>query len=110
MLLRMRSLPPKTTVRPDNGTLKAVDGSDENAMRWFDMIQVSRMYFVCSSNQTLSFFLLTLTALQHTTSKNVRTQCSILLTRAHSTSVTAPGYCSQPTLENFGEVARRSQG
>lgn len=42
MLLRMRSLPPKTTVRPDNGTLKAVDGSDENAMRWFDMIQVSR--------------------------------------------------------------------
>lgn len=44
MLLRMRSLPPKTTVRPDNGTLKAVDGSDENAMRWFDMIQISRAY------------------------------------------------------------------
>lgn len=43
MLLRMRSLPPKTTVRPDNGTLKAVEGSDENAIRWFDMIQVSRM-------------------------------------------------------------------
>ncbi|KAJ5698591.1 hypothetical protein N7462_000596 [Penicillium macrosclerotiorum] len=44
MLLRMRSLPPKTTIRPDNGTLKAVDGSDENAMRWFDMIQVSPFY------------------------------------------------------------------
>ena len=44
MLLRMRSLPPKTTIRPDNGTLKAVDGSDENAMRWFDMIQISRTY------------------------------------------------------------------
>ncbi|CAI7653804.1 unnamed protein product [Penicillium manginii] len=43
MLLRMRSLPPKTTVRPD-GTLKAVDGSDENAMRWFDMIQISPFY------------------------------------------------------------------
>lgn len=46
MLLRMRSLPPKTTVRPDNGTLKAVEGSDENAMRWFDMIQVSRTLFL----------------------------------------------------------------
>ena len=44
MLLRMRSLPPKTTVRPDNGTLKATEGSDDNAMRWFDMIQVSRMF------------------------------------------------------------------
>ncbi|KAJ5315822.1 hypothetical protein N7476_006129 [Penicillium atrosanguineum] len=44
MLLRMRSLPPKTTVRPDNGTLKAVDGSDENAVRWFDMIQISPYY------------------------------------------------------------------
>lgn len=44
MLLRMRSLPPKTVVRPDNGTLKAVDGSDEYAMRWFDMIQVTPFY------------------------------------------------------------------
>ncbi|KAJ6145090.1 hypothetical protein N7470_008985 [Penicillium chermesinum] len=41
MLLRMRSLPPKTTIRPESGTLRAVDGSDENAIRWFDMIQVS---------------------------------------------------------------------
>ncbi|GLI74456.1 hypothetical protein PoHVEF18_002698 [Penicillium ochrochloron] len=44
MLLRMRSLPPKSNVRPDNGTLKAVDGSDENAIRWFDMIQVTPYY------------------------------------------------------------------
>ncbi|KAJ5370455.1 uncharacterized protein N7496_006547 [Penicillium cataractarum] len=44
MLLRMRSLPPKSVVRPDNGTLKAVDGSDEYAMRWFDMIQVTPFY------------------------------------------------------------------
>lgn len=44
MLLRMRSLPPKTTVRPDNGTLKAAEGSDEDAIRWFDMIQISRMF------------------------------------------------------------------
>jgi hypothetical protein len=43
MLLRMRSLPPKTTVRPENGFLKAAEGSDENAVRWFDMIQISRM-------------------------------------------------------------------
>ncbi|KAJ5152040.1 hypothetical protein N7492_010335 [Penicillium capsulatum] len=50
MLLRMRSLPPKTSVRPDNGTLKAVDGSDENAMRWFDMIQVSPYYLEERSN------------------------------------------------------------
>lgn len=44
MLLRMRSLPPKSVVRQDNGTLKAVDGSDEYAMRWFDMIQVTPYY------------------------------------------------------------------
>lgn len=42
MLLKMRGLPPKTTVRPDTGTLKAVDGSDENAIRWFDTIQITR--------------------------------------------------------------------
>lgn len=44
MLLRMRYVPPKTVVRPDNGTLKGVDGSDENAIRWFDMIQVTPFY------------------------------------------------------------------
>lgn len=42
MLLKMRSLPPKATPRPDTGILKAVEGSDENAIRWFEMIQVSR--------------------------------------------------------------------
>lgn len=44
MLLKMRSLPPKATPRPDTGILKAVEGSDENAARWFDMIQVYRKY------------------------------------------------------------------
>lgn len=44
MLLKMRSLPPKTTVRADNGILKAVEGGDENATRWFDLIQVSRTF------------------------------------------------------------------
>jgi hypothetical protein len=42
MLLRMRHIPPKATFRPDNGVLKAVDGSDEHAVRWFDMIQLTR--------------------------------------------------------------------
>lgn len=42
MLLKMRALPPKTTLRPDTGILKAIDGSDENAIRWFDTIQVTR--------------------------------------------------------------------
>lgn len=39
----MRHIPPKATFRPDNGILKAVDGSDEHAVRWFDMIQLTRM-------------------------------------------------------------------
>ena len=47
MLLRMRSLPPKTVVNPETGILKAVEGSDENAVRWFDMIQVTRTYSFC---------------------------------------------------------------
>ncbi|PKY07578.1 hypothetical protein P168DRAFT_231404 [Aspergillus campestris IBT 28561] len=44
MLLKMRSLPPKATPRPDTGVLKAVDLSDENAARWFDMIKVTPQY------------------------------------------------------------------
>ena len=44
MMLRMRYVTPKTVVRPDNGTLKGVDGSDENAIRWLDMIQVTPFY------------------------------------------------------------------
>ena len=47
MLLKMRSLPPKATPRPDTGILKAVEGSDENAIRWFEMIQVSRKLSSC---------------------------------------------------------------
>lgn len=42
MLLKMRALPPKTTLRPDTGIVKAIEGSDENAIRWFDTIQVTR--------------------------------------------------------------------
>ncbi|PYH88686.1 hypothetical protein BO71DRAFT_128881 [Aspergillus ellipticus CBS 707.79] len=44
MLLKMRSLPPKATPRPDTGILKAVDGSDENAVRWFDMIKITPLF------------------------------------------------------------------
>lgn len=44
MLLKMRGLPPKTTPRPENGILKAIDGSDENAIRWFDTIKVTRKF------------------------------------------------------------------
>ncbi|KAJ5767085.1 uncharacterized protein N7511_004701 [Penicillium nucicola] len=44
MLLRMRHIPPKATFRPENGILKAVDGSDEWAVRWFDMIQLTPYY------------------------------------------------------------------
>lgn len=42
MLLKMRSLPPKASPRPDNGILKAVEGSDENAAQWFETIQITR--------------------------------------------------------------------
>lgn len=45
MLLKMRSLPPKAHPRPDSGILKAVDGSDEHAARWFDMIKITREFF-----------------------------------------------------------------
>ncbi|KAL4874819.1 hypothetical protein BJY04DRAFT_203121 [Aspergillus karnatakaensis] len=44
MLLKMRSLPPKATPLPDSGILKAVDGSDENAIRWFEMIKISPLF------------------------------------------------------------------
>lgn len=42
MLLKMRGLPPKTAIRPDTGILRAADGSDENAMRWFDSVNITR--------------------------------------------------------------------
>lgn len=76
MLLRMRSLPPKTNVRPD-GTLKAADGSDENALRWFDMIQISRkpsILLLLVAHDTDLF--------QPSTSKSVSTQSSTPQTRA----------------------------
>ncbi|CBF87888.1 hypothetical protein AN1232.2 [Aspergillus nidulans FGSC A4] len=44
MLLKMRSLPPKANPLPDSGILKAVEGSDENAIRWFDMIKITPLY------------------------------------------------------------------
>ncbi|KAL4796371.1 hypothetical protein BDV19DRAFT_80532 [Aspergillus venezuelensis] len=44
MLLKMRSLPPKATPQPDSGILKAVDGSDENAIRWFEIIKISPLF------------------------------------------------------------------
>ncbi|KAL3480227.1 hypothetical protein BJX99DRAFT_220945 [Aspergillus californicus] len=53
MLLKMRSLPPKATPLPDSGILKAVDGSDENASRWFDMIKVSSLFL--EQRQTADF-------------------------------------------------------
>ena len=42
MLLKMRGLPPKASPRPGTGIMKAVEVSDENAARWFDMIQITR--------------------------------------------------------------------
>jgi hypothetical protein len=43
MILKMRALPPKTSPRPDTGVLKTTkDESDDNAVRWFDMINVTR--------------------------------------------------------------------
>lgn len=44
MLLRMRSLPPKTVVNPETGLLKAAENSDPNAAVWFDSIQLSREF------------------------------------------------------------------
>ena len=55
MLLKMRSLPPKATPRADNGILKAVDGSDMNAARWFDMIKVSREFTIHPVSQPQNF-------------------------------------------------------
>ncbi|KAL4976793.1 hypothetical protein BDW66DRAFT_134307 [Aspergillus desertorum] len=53
MLLKMRSLPPKANPLPDSGVLKAVDGSDENAIRWFDMIKITPLYL--EQRQTAGF-------------------------------------------------------
>ncbi|RDW76407.1 uncharacterized protein DSM5745_06399 [Aspergillus mulundensis] len=53
MLLKMRSLPPKAKPLPDSGVLEAVEGSDENAIRWFDMIKVTPLYL--EQRQTAGF-------------------------------------------------------
>ncbi|KAL4997142.1 hypothetical protein BDV10DRAFT_97290 [Aspergillus recurvatus] len=53
MLLKMRSLPPKASPLPDSGILKAVEGSDENAIRWFDMIKITPLYL--EQRQTAGF-------------------------------------------------------
>ncbi|PCH00673.1 Hypothetical protein PENO1_047070 [Penicillium occitanis (nom. inval.)] len=44
MLLRMRGLPPKTTINAETGLLKAVENSDPNAILWFDTIHISPLY------------------------------------------------------------------
>jgi hypothetical protein len=56
-------------------------------MRWFDMIQISRAYTNIHHIPHLSTVL---TSLQLTTSKNAPTPYSTPLTRAPSTSATAP--------------------
>ncbi|KAK2761572.1 hypothetical protein FQN54_001400 [Arachnomyces sp. PD_36] len=41
MLLKMRGLPPKTSPRPDNSVLRAVEGSEEAACNWFETIGIT---------------------------------------------------------------------
>lgn len=43
MILRMRNVMPKTVVQPDTGIIRAADGSHPDAIRFFDMVQVTRM-------------------------------------------------------------------
>lgn len=76
MLLKMRSLPPKATPRPDTGFLKAVDGSDENAVRWFEMVQVSRKLPFPHLSQCMLTF-------QPSILNNDKLPCSIQMTRGH---------------------------
>ncbi|KAJ5893970.1 hypothetical protein N7495_005661 [Penicillium taxi] len=35
---------PKTTVRPETGTLRMIDGSEEHATKWLDLIQVTPFF------------------------------------------------------------------
>lgn len=46
MLLKMRGLPPKTSPRPDNGILRAVEGSEEAACNWFETIGITSEYYL----------------------------------------------------------------
>ena len=44
MLLKMRNLPPKTSPRPDNGVLNTVEGSDIDATKWFETINIRQSF------------------------------------------------------------------
>lgn len=44
MILRMRNVVPKTVVQPETGIIRAADGSHPDAVRFFDMVQVTRKY------------------------------------------------------------------
>ena len=88
----MRHIPPKATFRPDNGILKAVDGSDEHAVRWFDMIQITRK----STPDLIYAIFLTDFISQHTTSRSARTPSSTHLTHAPWIATTVP-ISSSPT-------------
>ncbi|GMF80064.1 unnamed protein product [Aspergillus oryzae] len=96
MLLKMRSLPPKATPRPDNGILKAVDGSDMNAARWFDMIKVSREFTIHPVPEPQSLSLQT--KKQLCTLNNDRRLSSIPTTLAPSISATEQNCCHLRTF------------
>ncbi|OJJ49683.1 hypothetical protein ASPZODRAFT_128185 [Penicilliopsis zonata CBS 506.65] len=53
MLLKMRSLPPKATPSLENGILKAIEGSDENATQWFETIKITPQFL--EQRQTADF-------------------------------------------------------
>jgi hypothetical protein len=93
MLLRMRHIPPKATFRPDNGILKAVDGSDEHVVRWFDMIQITRK----ATPDLIHATFLTDFISQHTTSKSARTPSSTHPTHAPWIATTVPTSSSPTT-------------
>lgn len=59
----MRSLPPKTAIKPDTGVLKASEGSDDNATRWFDMIQITREFPRCLLIDQCSALLISVAAM-----------------------------------------------
>lgn len=80
MLLRMRGLPPKTTINAETGLLKAVENSDPNAILWFDTIQISRKLI----NGRFPVRLFILMMKQHCTWNNVNSPSSIPPTRVLS--------------------------
>ena len=88
MLLKMRSLPPKATPLQDGGILKAVDGSDENAIRWFDMIKITRKKRILFLSSTLK-----LMSLKHFSLNSAKLQGSTPLIPVRLTSVTGRSCC-----------------